>query len=100
LIAQNVVVVTGSGNSGGAVDGYPALFASPNAVPYIPDLIVAGGINPVTRWLYSNGQRGDFIDIYAPAQQVVCARADNVDYYGPSAGLKVSQGTSLGMFEQ
>jgi len=106
IIAENVVVVTGSGNSGVPVDGYPALFGSAAAEPYIPNLIIAGGIGEqynaaneidyLRGCRYRRSQTAGYVNINAPAYNVKCARNDNLELLGAEAGYKESKGTSDG----
>ena len=89
LFAQNVVIVTGSGNDGArssAVDTVPAVWASDPDFP----LIVAGAAKlDGTIAGFSQGWATSSKIVWAPGDSIVCAN-------GPSSpGLAVRSGTSF-----
>ncbi|KAF1959588.1 subtilisin-like protein [Byssothecium circinans] len=91
LIEMGVVVVTGSGNQKNLpVSGYPAKFKDPNNRNHIPDLIVAGS---TTHWgsLGALSQEADYIDIWAPGDQVRCTNPPQ----GEKGYRDTAKGTSI-----
>ena len=89
LFAQNVVVVTGSGNDAArssALDTVPAIWASDSGFP----LIVAGAAKlDGTVASFSQGWAMSSDIVFAPGDSIVCAN-------GPSSpGLAVRSGTSF-----
>ena len=67
LIALGVPVITGSGNGGGVVNGYPALFRDPTVTPNIPEILVVGSVD-VLGTLSTNSKSADYVTVYAPGR--------------------------------
>jgi hypothetical protein len=95
LAAEDVFIVTGSGNANGApVDGYPALYRDPSSSVQVPDLLVVGAVdNTGLVWLKSqpaagNVYVGSYVEVYAPGVDISCANS--------AGGSKLAFGTSLG----
>ncbi|KAH7407387.1 glycosyl hydrolase family 71-domain-containing protein [Cadophora sp. MPI-SDFR-AT-0126] len=96
MVANNIFIVTGAGNIVGsrptetAVDGYPALYRDPSHTPYIPQLVVAGGVDLDYGARWTGTKQADFINAWAPGDDVQCS-----DVFENGSGIKTGKGTSL-----
>lgn len=105
LIARGVPVITGSGNSPGLVNGYPALFRDPTTNPHIPELLVVGGVDIRGLW-WPSSRRADYVTVYAPGWSsgggpapgdptaIQCASSD-LNTNGGTGIVSIKDGTSL-----
>ncbi|KAL9033289.1 MAG: hypothetical protein Q9180_006025, partial [Flavoplaca navasiana] len=91
LLANDVVVVTSSGNERdedtgdrSEVDDYPALFRKD-----LQNLIVVGATNNEGE-TWSESQGGDLLDLSGPGEEILCARATG-------KGVTVQSGTSFAL---
>lgn len=73
----NVFLVTGAGNKPALtpIDGYPALYRSPDqGANYIPDLLVVGAVDQYGCVTQGN-QLAYYVEAYAPGYAVACANS-------------------------
>ncbi|KAL5049507.1 glycosyl hydrolase family 71-domain-containing protein [Aspergillus fruticulosus] len=64
IMKLGAAVVTGSGNTKGYPNGYPALFGDPSNRNYIPDIIVVGSV--MGSGAFSGYANADWVTCYAP----------------------------------
>ena len=88
LVLNGVSIVTGAGNTGEPLDGWPALFAEPQgSTPLVSELLVVGAVDTLG-FRYIASQTGQSVLVYAPgAPGTWCA-----NFRG---GNKQSSGTSI-----
>jgi len=110
MVGKGAMLVTGSGNQGGAVDGFPSGFGSQppiNNWPYIPSLLVAGAVIPNTGAVSSTTTTGNNVpNIWAPGEAITVANGNKAGWtnsdgsINPSGAYNVegSKGTSDGVW--